>query len=137
MDDEIKTVEEAEEKAEEKKEIKENTGISFAKKIGPIGIAFFLFLFVVFLVVCFMTGIEPVKDYEAPNTSEYYAQSEETLAELHAEIDENVLPNLDGVVGSEISDGKIVVTTTEQEFFKVRAAVLRYYDESLFEFVKE
>ena len=43
MDEEIKT---AETEAEEIKEIKENTGISFAKRIGPIGIAFFLFLFV-------------------------------------------------------------------------------------------
>ena len=36
MDDEIKTVEEAEEKAEEKKEIKENTGISFADIIDKL-----------------------------------------------------------------------------------------------------
>ena len=84
-----------------------------------------------------MTGLEPVKDYEAPNSSEYYARSAETMEELLAEIDENVLPALEGVIGSELADGKIIVKTTEQEFFKVRAAVLRYYDESLFEFVKE
>ena len=134
MDEEIKT---AENEQEEVKKPKENTGLSFVKKITPFGMAFFLFLFVVFMVVSFMSGIEPVKDYEAPNTSEYYAQNEETLAELYAEIGENVLPYLDGVEDSEIADGKITITTTEKEFFKVRAAVLRYYDESLFEFIKE
>lgn len=136
MEEEIEN-QEQEQIQEQEKVLKESAGQDFVNKIKPIGMTFFLFLFIVFIVGSFLTGVEPVKGYETPNSSEYYAQSEETLAELHTELEENLFPHIEGVAGSYISDGKVIVTVEEQEFIKVRAALLRYYEESLFEFVKE
>ena len=113
------------------------TGENFVKKIRPIGVIFFLFLFAVFLFICFSSFLKPVKDYEAPNTSEYYARSAETLEELKTELDSNFLPYVDGAKGTEIADGRIVVHTEERDRVTVRSAVLRYYDESLFDFVAD
>lgn len=112
------------------------TGVEFAKKIKPIGMVFFLAIFIIFLAICFSSGREPVKDYAPPHDSEYYAQSNETLEELRAELEENFFPYIDGVTGSGVNNGKLIVSTSDVQFIKVRSAILRYYDENLFEFSK-
>lgn len=113
------------------------TGVEFTKKIKPIGMVFFLAIFIIFLAICFSSGREPVKDYAPPHDSEYYAQSNETLEELRAELEENFFPYIDGVVDSEIENGKILVITEDASCIKVRSALLRYYDERLFEFAEQ
>ena len=110
------------------------TGAEFIEKIRPIGIAFFLVLFVAFMVICFISGVEPVKDYKTPHDSEYYA---ENLPELKAELEENFFPYIDGVKDCTVEDGKLVVLTVGKKLMNVRSALLRYYSEDLFEFVAE
>lgn len=111
-----------------------DTGSEFVKKIRPIGIVFFLVLFIVFLIICFMSGLEPIKDYEAPHDSEYYAANP---VELKTELEENFFPYIDGVKDSTVSDGKLVIVTEGNKFIQVRSALLWYYDEDLFEFVQD
>ncbi len=113
------------------------TGAEFVKKIRPLGCALFLIMFIVLLVYLFTAGREPVKGYVPPHDSEYYAQSADTLSELGHELETNVFPALDGVKSCAVEGDRLVVTVDAQEYIVVRAAVLRYYDESLFEFVKD
>lgn len=110
------------------------TGAEFAKKIKPIGMVFFLAIFIIFLAICFSSGLEPVKGYSPPRTSEYYAEHPD---ELKTELEENFFPYIDGVVDSEIENGKILVITEDASCIKVRSALLKYYGEGLFEFVEQ
>ena len=113
------------------------TGQDFVKKIRPAGCALFLFMLVMFFVICLKPGnSDPVPGYTPPHDSAYYMQSDETLSELEAELEENVFPYLEGYVKSEVSDGVLAVTITEAKFFTVRSAVLKYYDRELFDFRK-
>lgn len=112
-----------------------NTGQDFVKKIGPFGCALFLALFVFSLIYCFTSApANPLKGYEAPYNSDYYAQSGATLEQLQTELESNVFPKLSGVLSSEIEDGKIIITIKGDSFADTRDAILNYYDESLFYF---
>ena len=113
-----------------------SAGQAFAKKIGPIGGAFFLLLFVLFLVYCFTAGTNPIPGYESPHDSSYYSQNNTTLAELKTELETNVFPKLEGIKDCQISNGKLAVTIDSVSYAKSRSAILKYYDESLFEFTK-
>ena len=112
-----------------------SAGQDFAKKIGPLGGAFFLLLFVLFLIYCFTAKPNPLAGYEAPHDSTYYAQNETTLSELKAELEANVLPKLEGEESCTVKDGKLVLVINSADFKTSRSAILRYYDDSLFEFV--
>lgn len=110
-----------------------NTGEDFVRKIKPIGCVLFLSLFVGFLLICFLGGA-PINGYTPPQDSEYYA---EHLSELKEELEDNVFSELSGVVGCELSDNRLCITVTAEEFDDVKYAVTFYYDEELFEFLKE
>ncbi len=112
-----------------------STGQDFVKKIRTIGAAMFLLLFGLFLYICFSSGSNPLAGYEAPHDSTYYAQSDATLGELKTELEANAFPKLTGVESCVISDGRLVITIDSVTFAKCRSAILRYYDESLFEFI--
>ena len=109
-------------------------GEEFVKKIKPFGCVLFLFAMVVFFVYAFGSGKAPIKDYEVPQTTEYYA---EHLDELADELEENVLPHIDGAVSCAVGDGVVTVTLRERGFAAARGDILHYFDVSLFEFVKE
>lgn len=112
-----------------------NTGQDFVKKIGAFGIVFFLGLFAFFLYWCFTAKpVNPIEGYEPPHDSGYYAQNAATLAELQAELEENVLPKLEGIVSDELENGVIVILIDEKSFFNSRGVILEYYDETLFRF---
>lgn len=115
-----------------------NTGQDFVKKIGPFGCVLFLGLFVFFLIYCFTAGpADPLKGYEAPYASNYYAESAETLEQLHTELKANVFPKLNGIISSEIKDEKLVIAIEGSSFADSRDAILNYYDENLFYFERD
>jgi len=114
-----------------------SAGSDFVKKLRPAGCVLFLVLAVLVAVVCLCAGRDPIPGYQAPQTSAYYAQSEETLLELKAELEQNVFPALEGVAGCALSgDGRLIVSLESDRFAVTRAAILRYYDRSLFDFVR-
>ncbi len=125
-------IEKLPEHSEEKKP--EQSGQWLWKNLKPFGCILCLLLMVLMLVICFTTGRDPVKGYEAPQSTEYYAGN---LTELVSELEENVLPRLEGIVSCELSDGKVAITIEERVFASSRGAVLRYFDSSLFEFIME
>ena len=112
-----------------------SAGQDFAKKIGPIGGAFFLLLFVVFLVYCFTAGTNPIPGYEAPHDSSYYSQNATTLSELKTELETNVFPKINGIEYCTLSTGKLEITIDNGSYTKSRSAILKFYDKSLFEFI--
>ena len=112
-------------------------GQEFVKKIRPLGVVLFLVLFVLFLYICFTAGTNPIPGYESPHDSVYYSQNADTLGELKTELEANVFPKLGGIESCAVSDGKIKVVIDSENFATSRSAILRYYDESLFEFTKK
>ncbi len=111
------------------------TGQQFVKKIGSFGSFVFLLLFVLFFIICFSSGKDPIPGYESPHEASYYFQNEHTLSELKTELETNVFPHLTGIRDCRVSDGKLVITIESSSFASNRSAILRYYEESLFEFV--
>lgn len=108
-------------------------GEEFVKRIRPIGCAMFLILAILTSAVCVTAGRDPIKGYEAPEDMEYYAQN---LQELQVELQANVFPKLDGVLDSRVDDGVLIVEIDSSYFAVTRSAILRYYDEGLFEMVR-
>lgn len=112
-----------------------NTGQDFVKKIGGFGIIFFLALFAFFLFWCFTAKPDnPIEGYEPPHDSEYYAQNAGTLAELQSELEETVLPKLEGIISDRLDNGVIVILIEEDCYIESRSVILKYYDETLFRF---
>lgn len=108
-------------------------GEEFIKKIRPVGCALFLILAILTVAVCLTAGSDPIKGYEAPQDTEYYAQN---LLELQLELKANVFPKLEGVLDSRI-DGEVLRIEIDSSYFAVtRSAILRYFDDSLFALVK-
>ena len=106
-------------------------GADFVKKIRPIGCIMFVLMFVAVIVICLQPAERTVEGYEPPHDSTYYAAHPDELAE---ELEENLLPALDGVVSCRSDGEKVAVVTDRKSFASVRAAVLTYYDVSLFTF---
>ncbi len=111
-----------------------SAGQDFAKKIGPLGGAFFLLLFALFLIYCFTAKPNPLAGYMPPHDSTYYAQNDTTLSELKTELETNVFPKLEGNESCAVKDGKLALVTAGENLESCRSAITRYYDESLFEF---
>ena len=110
-------------------------GQEFIKKIRPVGVAMFLMLFILFLVICFTSRPDPLAGYNAPHDSSYYAQSDATLGELKTELEANVFPKLVGEENCTVEDGKLVIVIDSASFKTCRSALVKHFDESLFEFV--
>jgi hypothetical protein len=108
-------------------------GQEFVKKIGIFGCIMFILLAVLVTVICFTAGRDPIPGYQSPEPAEYYALH---LDKLEAELEENVFPKLEGVLDSYLKDGRLVVVISREDFAVSRAAILRYFDKSLFEFVE-
>jgi hypothetical protein len=66
----------------------------------PLRLALFLGLGILVTALLFSGGTDPLKGYVPPQTSAYYA---ENLPELKNELEQNVLPRLEGAAGCEIS----------------------------------
>jgi len=112
---------------------RESAGQEFVRWLRPGGCALILIIMVLMLVTCFISGKKPIPGYTPPQTSEYYAAH---LDELQTELEEHVFPVIGGVEESRVDDGKLEVSIGVSDYVTTRAAILRYYDENLFEFVE-
>lgn len=104
-------------------------GEEFVKKIRPAGCVMFIVLAILVAVVCLTAGRDPIRGYEPPQSDEYYARH---LDELQAELEANVFPQLEGVLGSRVEDNVLVVELDTNYFAVTRSALLRYYGQELF-----
>jgi hypothetical protein len=111
-----------------------SAGEQFVKWLRPAGCVLVLAVAVLVTVICLTSGRDPIPGYEAPQDTTYYAQH---LDELQDELEENVFPQLEGVQDCRIEGDKLAVTVAGHTFAKTRAAILRYYDLSLFAFISE
>lgn len=125
-------IEKLPERSEEKKP--ERSGQWLWKNLKPFGCILCLVIMVLTIGICLTAGKDPIPGYEAPADSSYYA---EHLDALEAELEANVLPHLDGIVSCETADNRLVITIAEANFAASRGAVLRYFDDGLFEFVMD
>lgn len=111
-----------------------SSGEQFVKWLRPAGCVLFLAVAVLVTVVCLTAGKDPIPGYEPPRDTAYYAQH---LDELQAELEANVFPHLEGVVGCGAAGDTLEVRLAEQTFAKTRSAILQYYDLSLFTFISD
>ena len=111
---------------------KDTAGQAFVKSIRPAGMALFLLLAVLVTAICLTSGRDPIPGYEAPQSAEYYAAH---LDELARELAENVFPALpDYRMTAEPGENVVTVTVESGNFAAARAAVLRYFPQSLRDF---
>ena len=110
------------------------SGEEFVKKIRPIGCVVFLLLSVGMIVTCLFSGRDPIRGYTPPQDAAYYGESRETLAELQTELETNVFPNLEGILKCRNNGQTLEITIESDDFAVTRAAILRYFDKSLFSF---
>ena len=103
-------------------------GQSFVKAIRPLGCVLFLGLAILVAAVCLTSGRKPIPGYEPPMTTEQYAAD---LSALEAELEGNVFPRLEYEMSAEVTGDAVTVTVENENFVAGRAAVLRYFDESL------
>ncbi len=111
---------------------RETAGEQFVKRIRPAGAALFLLLAVLVTAVCLTSGRDPIPGYAAPETTEYYAAHTDELA---AELEASVFPCLpDYSLTAEAAGDTVTITVESGNFAAARAAILRYFDQSLFIF---
>lgn len=114
------------------KERAPHPGFEIAGWLKTGGCIFVLALTVVGMALLFTSGRDPIEGYEPPESSQYYASH---LPELKEELEARVFPRLDGVERCYEQDGVLVVVLSGQGYAASRAAILQYFDGSLFEFV--
>lgn len=107
-------------------------GEGFVKAIKPIGCVLFLLLFVIFLIFCF-TAKAPLEGYVKPQTSEYYA---EHLDEFEQELEENMLPRLEGIEDCFVSGDKLTIIISEAAYDESSGIITHYYGKELFDIQK-
>jgi len=101
--------------------------------LKPAGCVIFLLVTVAFFVICFKPVTHSVEGYEAPHDSEYYAAH---IDELKAELEANLFPKLDGVIGCTLEGEKLNVTVEEEFYSSTIGGIVYYYDKALFIFEK-
>lgn len=109
----------------------EHPGAQIVRWLRPAGCVLVLLLGVLMVVVCLTQGRDPVPGYAAPHDTAYYAQH---LDELARELNENVLPQVDETASAAVEGQTVTVTMASERLATTRAAVLRYFDSSLFVF---
>lgn len=99
--------------------------------LKPAGSAFIIFCTILFFAICIGSFREPIKGYVPPHGSEYYR---EHLTELNEELNINVIPHIGGIAKTEIGENAIEIYFSDSGYVVPRAALLRYFDKSLFVF---
>ncbi|MBQ8830554.1 MAG: hypothetical protein IJ017_03030 [Oscillospiraceae bacterium] len=104
------------------------------KKLKPLGIILILGCSVLALITCFTADMGVPPRYESEHEPEYYRQSEETMQELVSELEENVFPNIEGILsyGIDAEDRKIDIVTDPDYTAKVRLVLERDFGTELF-----
>ena len=108
----------------------------FLKKIGTAGSVLILVLSAIGIYMSYTVDLGVPERYISRHDTAYYAQSSETMSELLEELRENVFPLIEGITESFISpdSGLIVIRAERASFDRVKALILRDFNESLFEF---
>ena len=110
-------------------------GEEFVRMLRPFGCFLFLAASALILLLCLTSGRDPIPGYESPYDTAYYTEHADGTETLIRELNENVFPHLDGVLDCYAdADGAVVIVIESDSFAISRSAVLRYFDESLFEF---
>ena len=109
----------------------ENPGVQIVRWLRPAGCVLVLLLSALMLVFCFTQGRDPIPGYEPPHDDAYYAQH---LPELAEELNAHVLPEVDETASAAADGSTVTITMEARRLANTRAAVLRYYDVSLFVF---
>lgn len=109
----------------------ENPGVQIVRWLRPAGCVLVLLLSALMLVFCFTQGRDPIPGYEPPHDDAYYAQH---LPELAEELNAHVLPEVDETASAAADGSTVTITMEARRLANTRAAVLRYYDVSLFIF---
>lgn len=112
---------------------RQTNGEWLVKTLKPAGCALVLIFAVIMVVMCLSIGRDPIKGYAPPQTQEYYAAH---LNELKTELEAKVFPHVEGVSSCEEEDGRLKIEIEYDSFVVTRSALLRYYDEELFELVQ-
>ena len=104
--------------------------------IKPLGGILILIFSALGIIMLFTADLGVPKRYESLHETEYYARNADTMAELLDELYKNVFPALPGEPHGELNEAgdKIIITVGEKDFEKVKAVILRDFDESLFVF---
>ena len=104
--------------------------------IKPLGGILILIFSALGIIMLFTADLGVPEKYESLHETEYYAQNADTMAELLDELYKNVFTELPGEPHGELNEAgdKIIITAGEEDFEKVKAVILRDFDESLFVF---
>ena len=109
----------------------EHPGFQIVRWLKPFGSGLVVLIFILFLVIAFSSGREPIKGYAPPQDGEYYAQH---LDELAQELNDTVLALVDPEASAAVTGETVTVTIPHDTYVTTRAAVLRYFDSSLLTF---
>ena len=104
------------------------------KKLKPLGIILILGCSILALITCFTADMGVPPKYDSVHEPEYYRQSEETMQELISELEENVFPNIEGILSYSINieTKKIDIVTDPDYTEKVRLVLERDFGTELF-----
>ena len=113
-----------------------NMGRDFIKKIGPLGMALIIIFGVLSTYMMFTADLGVPPRYRSLHETEYYRQSGETMEQLHDELREHVFPAMDGILESAVlqDSRQIRIRVNSAYYDRVKSAILRDFDEILFEF---
>ena len=101
------------------------------KTLRPAGCLLVLAMMVAAIVICFTYGADPIPGYEPPRSMAEYAEDPAALCQ---ELEEHVLPALDGEAQVLVEEDHVVVIPSPDSYAVIRSGVLRYFDPSLLEF---
>ena len=108
----------------------ETAGQQWAQRLGLFGGIAVLLFSLVFVLTMLAAGPEKL-DYTPVYDTAYYM---EHLDVLQAELEREVLPNLEGVEFTEIVDGKLVIGIRTKHYIDSRAVIIDLFDRELFVF---
>ena len=107
-----------------------NPGQQWAQRLGVMGGIAVLLFSLVFVLTMLAAGPEKL-DYTPAYDTSYYM---EHLDVLQAELEREVLPNLEGVEFTEVVDGKLVIGIRTKHYIDSRAVIIDLFDRELFVF---
>ncbi len=107
------------------------------KKIKPLGVVLILLFAVLVVVLCFTADMGVPKPYAPEHDAAWYAESDEHMAALVAELEREEFPRLEGITRYACAPGerKVTVTVDRKNFGKVSAVLERDFGTELFVFL--
>ena len=109
----------------------------FLKKIGPLGAALILILSIVGIVLAFTVDLGASTRYDSRHDEAYYTQNAGTMAELLAELHDEVFPAYGGITNSYVapSGDRIIIHIGDADLEQQLRFTLRAFDQALFEII--